>query len=519
MDIFPEPVLRVLREAPAQVVFVQGERTVSAGELLALAGRVMEGLREGGIGAGSGVAVVTGLSAEAYAVHLAVHALGCRVGAFRPGWSPRQTGYGLGFGVEAIVVDGGDVSVRVGPGVPEVAADPGVPVFSLGPRVGAVDLLAGAGGGELVARGDPEAVARLTFTSGSTGMPKACAQTYRAFTMAYRVERWPEPLVALMAAFDRCLIHQSLASPVMMTYLGRCLIAGGTVVFPADGDPEPLLPYALERHAITAVMMPPPRLHRMLALLRERPADLSALRALLLGGSPAGPGLLAEAMRTLGPIVWQGYGQAETGVISMLTPQHLAAEDDAFTSVGRPLPAVEVSVRRDGAEVEPGEVGEIWVRSPHMMTGYWDEPERTAEVLRDGWLHTRDLGRLGPTGLLHLTGRSRDVIMVNAEVCHAGAVELVLAGHPSVSEVYVVGAPDEETGEAFHAFVVPAPAQVIDRPSLLTLVRASLSLAHLPRSITILDRIPLTIAGKPDKSAMTLLIGSPTAADQQGPKT
>ncbi|MEO3808664.1 fatty acid--CoA ligase family protein, partial [Sphaerisporangium sp. B11E5] len=398
-----------------------------------------------------------------------------------------------------------------GPALPGIPDDPGVPVLSLGLRPGAVDLLAGPPGaeGDLTSHATPGAVARLTFTSGSTGMPKACAQTYRAFTLAYRQDHWPPPLKTLMTAFDRCLIHQSLASPVMMTYLGRCLVAGGTVVLPAEDDPQPLLPHALARHAVTAVMMPPPALHRMLATLRTHPADLTALRALLLGGSPAGPALLTEAMRTLGPIIWQGYGQAEAGVISMLTPHDLTTEKDALTSVGHPLPAVDLSIRRDGTELPHGETGEIWVRTPQMMTTYWNDPTHTTEVLKDGWLHTRDLGRLGPTGLLHLTGRSRDVIMVNAEVCHAGAVELVLTSHPSVNEAYVVGTPDNESGEAFHAFVTPTPGHTIDRPSLLTLIRASLSTGHLPRSITVLSQIPLTDAGKPDKQAMTRLIDPP----------
>jgi fatty-acyl-CoA synthase len=157
----------------------------------------------------------------------------------------------------------------------------------------------------------PDDIARLTYTSGSTGQPKACAHTYRTMSLAYQADRWAPVLSRLLTHFQRCLIHESLASPVMFTYLGRCLVAGGTVVIP-DAIP---LPQAIERYRVTATLMPPARLDHVL----RSEADLSSLRAVMLGGSPAGPQLLRAATDRLGPIVWQGYGQGEAGVISMLT--------------------------------------------------------------------------------------------------------------------------------------------------------------------------------------------------------
>jgi fatty-acyl-CoA synthase len=345
----------------------------------------------------------------------------------------------------------------------------------------------------LEALGRAEDVARLTYTSGSTGEPKACAQTYRACGLAYQTDEWSKPLAELMTGFGRCLIHQSLASPVMMTYLGRCLIAGGVVVMEeCEGDLGPLI----ERHAITATMMPPPRVAELL----RGSSRLDGLRALVLGGAPASPRLLAAAAERLGPVVWQGYGQGEAGVIAMLTPEDIAA--GLLDSVGRPLPAVRVSLRDpDDRPVGPGEVGEVCVRSPHMMTGYWRDPERTSEVLRDGWLHTRDLGYLDGDGLLHLTGRTRDVIIVGAEVCYAGAIERVLAGHPGVEQAYVVGVPDQSTGEAVHAFVVPSgPPPPVE--TLAALVRGTLSAANVPAAITYVTEVPVGPGGKPDKQAL-----------------
>jgi fatty-acyl-CoA synthase len=461
-DVFPGPVLAALRAAPGRPAFEVGARVVTRGDLLALVGRLVTGLRAAGLGPGAGVGMALSPSPEAYAAHLAAHALGCRVAAMRPGWSPGQLDHARAH--VDVLVDDGELdrllSTQDSLTVPELAR--------------------------------PEDVARLTYTSGSTGLPKACAHTYRAISLAYRPDTWAPVLAGLMTRFDRCLVAESLASPVMFTYLGRCLVAGGTAILP-DGLP---LPAAVERHRVTATMMPPARLHQMLG---ER-ADLSSLRAVVLGGSPAGPGLLSAATERLGPVVWQGYGQAEAGVIAMLAPADITAGHAA--SVGRPLPAVRVDLRD----------GEVWVRSPHMMTGYWNDPEQTAEVLRDGWLRTRDLGHLDAAGMLHLTGRARDVIMVNAEVCYAGAIERVLATHPAVAQAYVVGAPDTATGEAVHAFVVPVGGREPDRAALVDLVGRRLSANSVPKTVTVIREVPMSASGKPDKTALLRRTGVPPGA-------
>lgn len=459
---FPAPVVAALLASPERPALEVGSRTVTRGELLAMVRRIVTGLREAGLGRGSGVGMVLSLSPEAYAAHLAAHALGCRVAAARPGWGPDQLAHALDRGrFDAVVAD--------------VPVDR--PVLLLG------ELLARPDPGGTVPRlARPDDVARLTYTSGSTGQPKACAHSYRAISLAYQPGRWAPALARLLSAFQRCLIRENLASPVMFTYLGRCLVVGGTAVFPGGLTEAE----AIERHRVSAALMRPALLHDVL----RTPADLSSLRAVMLGGSPASPQLLRAATKRLGPIVWQGYGQGETGVISILTPEDIAGGHVA--SVGRPLPGVEV------AFVD----GEIHVRSPHRMVGYWDDPEQTREVVRDGWVRTRDLGHLDADGMLHLTGRARDVILVNAEVCYAGAIERVLAADPEVAQAYVVGAPDPQTGEAIHAFVVPTGDEAPDRDRLVALVRARLSANSVPKTVTTIRDVPLNAGGKPDKRAL-----------------
>ncbi|MCF4135938.1 AMP-binding protein [Streptomyces sp. Tue 6430] len=146
---------------------------------------------------------------------------------------------------------------------------------------------------------------------------------------------------------------------------------------------------------------------------------------------------------------------------------------------------------------------------PSQGCGYWGEPALSAEVFTDGWVRTRDIGHLDREGRLRLTGRARDVIIVNAHVYYSGPVERVLATHPAVGEAYVVAAPDDSTGEAVHAFVVPAPGRVPRLGELRALVAAELGEATAPTRLTLIDEVPLTPAGKPDKRALAAGVSGP----------
>ncbi|MEV5495503.1 AMP-binding protein [Nonomuraea fuscirosea] len=528
--LFPTPLLDALRAAPATPAFEHGARIVTRGELLELIRRLTDALREAGLGPGRAVAVRTEVTPEAFAAHMAAHVLGCRVVGIRPGYPPGQLEHVLGMGVDAVIVDPATATPRL--------LRAGTPL-SLGPVPGATDLLArparatglpsgqadradraghagpaGPAGYPAYASGDwspvvaarPDDVAVLTFTSGSTGRPKGCAITYRALTehWAWQPRVWGPVAAALARGFERYLLFGTLASMVVLEFLAPCLLGGGMAVIPED-DGRPLFPYAIERHRITGSIITVPRLSAMLE--RVDKADVSSLRALMVSGSPIGPRRLAEAAARLGPVVYQGYGQTEAGNVAMLTPEHIAA--GVVASVGRPHPGVELSVRdEDGLELPPGRTGEVHVRSPYVMAGYWGDERETHETLRDGWLRTRDLGHVDADGFLHLAGRTRDVIMVNAMVVYAGPIERVLTGHPGVAEAYVAGAPDEGTGEAVHAFVVPAQGRAPDRAALCELVRAELGEDSVPKTITMVPGVPVAISGKPDKRALLTQYGT-----------
>jgi fatty-acyl-CoA synthase len=460
---FPRSVLDALATRPEHAAVEHGDQVVTGGELLAMIGTIVGGLRSSGIGPGSSVAMDLDVSAESLAAYLAGYALGSRVIGVHPGYSASQRRHVLSRGVDTVLTGERVAEFLRGP-----AADPVV-----------------------LAR--PDDVARVVYTSGSTGQPKGCMQTYAALSWhwSWGVESWCADTAELAARTGRYLLFGSLSSAVVQDYLALCLLSGGTAVIPRPpaAGTGPLFPGVFQRLHATATIMNVPRLYQMLDSLRHGDCDLSTVGAIMVAGSPLPAHRLAEAAQRLGPVLYSSYGQTETGGLTALTPADIAG--GVLASVGRPLPGVDVAIKE----------GEILVRSPYQMCGYLDEPELTAEVLVDGWVRTRDLGRL-EGGYLYLTGRAREVIIVDAMPVYAGPIERVLTTAPDVDQAYVVGAPDDRRGEAVHAFVVPRAERSLDHAALRAAVRAELGELSVPETITELAQVPVAISGKPDKSAM-----------------
>ncbi|MEU7406908.1 class I adenylate-forming enzyme family protein [Streptomyces sp. NPDC044948] len=481
---FPGAVLDLLDAAGDRTVFEHRDREVSGRHLLGMTRRVAAALRQRGVGPGHAVALLLGVGPEALAAVVAAYTVGARVVGVRPGLTDHQRAALLrDAGVDVTVTD------RPGEAGPADAGTAERNVLSLDGLLAASD-----DGRRPRVSARPRDVARLIHTSGSTGVPKACAQTYGAMTAAWtlRPEDWPPAVRELAGRMDRFLVFGTLASQVMLEYGLLTLAAGGVLV---AADP-PDLPGALARHRATASVITVGRLNRLVTALRSAPADLGDLRALMVSGSPLEPDRAREAAQVLGPVVFHGYGQTETGMISMATPA------DPPGSLG--VPPVDLEVRGpSGRPVPAGTEGEIFVRTPSQGCGYWGRPELGGEVFVDGWVRTRDLGSLDAQGRLWLSGRTRDVVIVDANVYYTGPVERLLARHPSVAEAHVVAVPDDATGEAVHAFVVPAPGRVPVLDELRALVAARLGEACAPTSLTLIDEVPLTAAGKPDKRRLT----------------
>ena len=491
---FPQTVLDALARAGDRPVFEHGPRTVTGSETLAMIRAAASGLRAIGFGTGDAIALLPGVLPEGFAVMLAAFTLGLRVSAVRPGLTPAQFAHLVAEGNDAIVADPRTAS-------PEVLAAAGAtPLHTPDGLVAYPD-----DGVALVPSGNLDDVARILYTSGSTGVPKGVVATYRTMREDWSIQpdRWSPALADFAERMRRVLLFGTLASPVVLNHVMLALFTGGVAVIP-DVMPQPLFPDVVERYRITGSIMTVPRLYQMLDRLGERPVDMSSLRALMVSGSPLNPKRYAAALAQLGPVIFQMYGQIEAGAFTLLTPAEIeAVGESALNSVGRPHPWVDIEIRDElGAVVGPGATGELFMRTPYQTAGYWRDPEQTADVYVDGWVRTRDLGYLDARGYLHLTGRTRDVIIVNGMVYYAGPIEQALANHPDVDQAYVVAAPDEQTGEAIHAYVVAAPGRTPDLPALRAHVRAELGEASAPATFTVIPQVIAAPSGKPDKRAL-----------------
>ncbi|MBA6433404.1 class I adenylate-forming enzyme family protein [Streptomyces sp. GMR22] len=363
---------------------------------------------------------------------------------------------------------------------------------SLGPDV--LDLTTGdADAFDLtVVETDPERPAVVLFTSGTSGSPKGVTLPFRVRTLYLRAGLdAPGPITYL----STLPVSHSNGSGADLA-----LASGGTVVLHEGFDASAVLD-AVERHRVSALTLTPPQLYMLVDHPAIKDTDLSSIQIISYGGCPAAPARLAEAVEVFGPVLLQFYGTTETSGISVLAPpDHF--DPELRSTAGRLTAEVRVRDVDDERDLPAGEIGEICVRSPFNMLGYWREPELTAETVRDGWVYTGDLGALDERGYVRLHGRVGEVMKTNGIKVHPTAVENALLTHPDVAQAAVYGVADGDRVEHIHAAVVLRTGGVADFTSLLDHVSGELSPKHVPAAITFHDDLPLTGAGKPDKQRL-----------------
>ncbi|MFJ8390279.1 class I adenylate-forming enzyme family protein [Streptomyces sp. NPDC094438] len=348
-----------------------------------------------------------------------------------------------------------------------------------------------------VVRIEPDEPATVTYTSGSTGTPKGVTVSFGVRQSA--VTGLPKD-VGTVYLSTLPLSHTSGAVADM------ALVSGGTVVLEPGFDPATALT-AVETHGVTRMTVSPPQLYMLLDQAASGRYDVSSLTTLTYSGCPASPTRLAEAVKVFGSALTQTYGTTEVGPITELGPAD-HHDTELLATVGRPT-AAEVRILDPHAphELPLGETGEVWVRSPYAMLGYWGAPELTARTVRDGWVRTGDLGYFDIRGYLHLQGRLADVIKTRGIKVHPSAVENVLLSHPDVVQAAVFGVPDAEKVEHVHAAVVLRHEASVGEAELRAHVAGLLSDNHAPVHIGYYTELPLGETGKPDRRALLEAVG------------
>lgn len=351
---------------------------------------------------------------------------------------------------------------------------------------------------------DPDDDATILYTSGTTGHPKGAVSTHRAVVQALlgfgcrsAAERLrnPEappsddPLAFILVV---PLFHVTGCVPVMLS----CLASGLKLVIMYKWDPERALEL-IERERVTNFVGVPTQNWDLLASPRFADHDTSSLRNVGGGGAPAPPELVRRMQSNFpkaSPGI--GYGMTETNAYG---PQNGGADYIAHpTSTGRATPILEIEVRDpDGHPLPTGQRGEIWFKGPHLIRGYWNQPDESAEVIVDGWLRSGDIGRIDDEGFVYVEDRAKDMVLRGGENVYCAEVEAALYEHPNVHEAAVFGVPHERLGEEVAAAVLPRAGTTLTVEELQAHVGERLASFKVPSRITIVDApLPRNASGK-----------------------
>ena len=351
---------------------------------------------------------------------------------------------------------------------------------------------------------DPQRPVAIVFTSGSTGRPKAAMFRSRQLEAVMRIDLGPDA-AARRSTGGPMLAATQLPHVGFMTKLPWYLATGSTIWMLRTWRADDVL-RLVSQTAMTTIGGVAPQI----ALLARSPLadslDLSCVQQLVVGGAMSSPALVRLARTRFHAGYSIRYSSTESGGVGLATDP-AAPDDEVLHTIGRPRPGVEAMVVDDrGDQLPDGEIGELVTRSDAQMDGYWNDAAATAEVIRDGWLHTGDLAARDATGCFRLMGRRREIYIRGGYNVAPAEVEAVLADHPAVADVAVVPRHDDVMGEIGVAVVVP---RVGREPPTLDDLRGfagpRLARWKLPEALLTIDALPLTAMAKLDRAALARL--------------
>ncbi len=334
----------------------------------------------------------------------------------------------------------------------------------------------------------------IIFTSGTTGTPKGAVLGHGASVRTYTA--WSE-LVGLRRGDRYLVVYPFFHTAGLKSAVLACVLRGATILPHAVFEVVPVMA-RVAAEQITMLPGPPTVFQSILNHPDFASFDLSSLRLSVTGAATIPVDVIRRMRDELRfETVVTGYGLTETtGTVSMC--RHDDPPEVIATTVGRPLPGVRVRIADDAGEpVPPGEPGEILVRGFNVMKEYFEDPKATEETIdEEGWLRTGDIGLLGHDGNLRITDRKKDMYIVGGFNAYPAEIEGIMVGHPQVGQVAVVGVPDERLGEVGVAFVVPRPGHTVDPDELVAWCRDHMANFKVPRSVRVVDSLPLNPTGK-----------------------
>jgi fatty-acyl-CoA synthase len=328
----------------------------------------------------------------------------------------------------------------------------------------------------------------ILYTSGTTGTPKGAM-------LSHRMNLWNAINVAVrdLQTSDVALVHSPLYSTGGLNVaLLPMLFLGGQVVLMKRWDPEEVF-QIIEQEKVTALFAVPTQILMMTQSPKWQTADLSSLRYIVSGGAPM-PMHVAEAVLDRGVPYRQGFGMTEVGANCFALEARDARRKPG--SIGFPSFSIEARiVGEDGMDVQTGTVGELVLRTPAMIDGYWNNPQATEQALRDGWFYTGDLARQDQDGYYFIVGRKKDMFISAGEKVYPAEIENALATNPKIARVAVTGVPHPLWGEVGCAAIVVKPGESLTEQDVQFFLRPRLARFKLPQMVLFLPELPRTPAG------------------------
>lgn len=344
---------------------------------------------------------------------------------------------------------------------------------------------------------DRASTALQLYTSGTTGRPKGVLIPHDRLLALRDLSREDRPAWDIWDANEASLLALPVAHIAGTGWGIVSLHSGAELVIQPEFDPADVL-RSISEDRINRVLLVPTTINFLLRNPGVTAGDYSRLRYIYYGASPIALSMLKEAMAVFGCDFVQNYGMTETcGPIAVLPPEdHDAEGNERMKSAGKALPGVTIQIiDEQGQQLAPGCIGQIAIRSPSNMAGYWNRPDATVEAQEDGWIRTGDAGYLDPEGYLFLCDRLNDLIISGGENVYPTEVENALCDHPMVAEAVVIGIPDPQWGEAVTAIVVAADTAP-DANEILARIREKLPSYKVPKQILFRNALPRNANGK-----------------------
>jgi acyl-CoA synthetase (AMP-forming)/AMP-acid ligase II len=492
----PDMVRAWSAKTPGKAALIDGGRVVTYARLHDRSNRIANTLIATGVQPGSYVGFLGKNSAAFFEIWVGANKAGCALAPLNWRSAPPEIAEVVNDANVSLIFAGHDFT-ELG----ERARQAATTAVEVVPE-DELDLWFSRGGFEDPSIAVPDnATALLGYTSGTTAAPKGVPITHGALMNWFHAAakepsvNWDSDDIGLMVMPNFHLAGTLVSLPA--------LFHGATLATLPAFEPAAFI-FAVAAHRPTVTCLVPTALQMLLDQKSDSQADFSSLHRILYAGSPIGQHTLQQALDTFNCDFVQFYGTTETFIITLLRPeQHRLDNPDLLKSCGQPMPGVELRiVDAGGHDLPAGEAGEVLVRSPWMISGYWNKPDATATAIIDGWYHTGDGGIRDQNGNLFLVDRLKDMIVSGGENIYSAEVERALAAHPSVQLVAVVGAPDEKWGERVVAFVVTYPDKPVDPSDLASHCRELIAGYKVPKEIYVEECLPQTASGKVQKAVL-----------------